>query len=49
MLRMSYVPPELFNVIIIDTQRSRIYYQHLVGKEIEVNCVEEILSQMAGK
>lgn len=40
MLRRSYVPPELFNAIIVDTQRGRYYYQHLIGKEIEVKCVK---------
>lgn len=44
-LRMSYVPPESCNVIIVDTQRSRSYYQYLIGKEIEVKCVREISSR----
>lgn len=48
MLRMSYVPPELFNVITMDTQRSRSYYHHLIGKAIEVKCVREISSQWLG-
>lgn len=40
MLRMSDVLPELLNVNIIVTQRSRCYYHHLIVEEIELKYVE---------